>query len=199
MRVVWLLLVCPLLSFYWFFVSALFFRFYYIFLNHFVLYVNHHATLEQVLEKCYIKWIGFDLIPRPQMWPDLINHFEESLISVSPSPLRKEMLIKAEKCGWNSRRYSQWAKIKTTNLTHGSSSSKQSVVSLHGTTHTHTSIHACRHFGNSLYQCWREQSFYWRWESSIPLIVFTVFKVEAPSTCLSGGWLNEWHNKKWNN
>lgn len=61
------------------------------------------STVVNSLETCCINkvnWIGLGWIPRPQIWPDIINCFEESLISVS---IRKERPIKAEKCGWDRR------------------------------------------------------------------------------------------------
>lgn len=122
--------------------------------------------------------------------------------SVPPSPFGKPWLNKAEECGGGGKELagvsgSQWPRLKTKKSTCGSGAPWYVMLPLHG---THAmSTHACQHPGNSVYWCWRGQGSRWRWESSIPLSVFTVFKVGAQSTCLSGRWLNEWHNKKWNN
>lgn len=52
----------------------------------------------------------------------------------------------------------------------------------------------CQHPGGRAHRGWRG----WGPLASVPPSVFTVFKVLQRAR-LSGGWLNEWHNKKWNN
>lgn len=93
---------------------------------------------------------------------------------------------------------SQWQWLKTKNSTCGNRTPWYVVLPLHGTRTPWARMHASTQ-ATVYTRCWRGQGSHWRWESSIPLSVFTVFKVGAQSTCLSGGWLNEWHNKKWNN
>lgn len=87
---------------------------------------------------------GFKLISDPSQASTAINltHFlglEKHLICFSPSAFRNKRLIKGERCGGckkDSRCHSQRPKIRTKNLTCGSSSSEQSVASLHCTTDT---------------------------------------------------------------
>lgn len=119
---------------------------------------------------------------------------------VSPSPFGKLRLNKAEECGGEREDPAgvSGPGLKPKNSTSGSRAPLVCHASTSWNTHA-MGMHTCQHPGKGVQWCWRGQGPHWRWESSIPLSVFTVFKVGAQSTCLSGGWLNEWHNKKWNN
>lgn len=141
-------------------------------------------------------WLNLALLTTklPLSWPSHNIHRTVSLHSEEPG------LNKAEECtgrqvwvGEGSRPSPLTVLPHTHTHTH-----HQAILTLHST-HTTWRNEPCQRPGNCVRWCWRSQGSLWQWESSTPLSVFTVFKVGARSTCLSGGWLNEWHNKKWNN
>lgn len=90
---------------------------------------------------------GFTLISDPSQASTATNLtrfsglvcFEKPQIHFSPSAFRNKRLIKGERCGGckkDSGCHSRRPKIRTKNVTCGSSSSEQSVASLHCTTDT---------------------------------------------------------------